>query len=114
MRQMAGDRGGRERPGRVHRRSANWPGEHRLQTDHGSNGDSGCDAFFFRAGGDAEDHEHEQEGENEFQNKGLRICARGHGRAQNFVFWKEQTQYAAGQECSGALAQNVRQNGRAL
>ena len=67
--ELAADHGRGQRPGRVHRRPADRPGEQRLQGDHRPDGDAGHDALLLRPGRDAEDHEHQDQGQDDLERR---------------------------------------------
>ena len=92
MLEMAGDERGRKRPRRIHRRAANRPGKHRFERDDRADGDSRRDAFFLRAGRDIENREHEEKGQDGFENERLRFRTGGQSRSEQLVFWKKKSQ----------------------
>lgn len=111
---MAGDDGGRDGTGGIHGRAGDRPGKHGFQSDDRADGNSRGDAFFFRAGGDVEDDEHEKEGEDEFEDERLHGRTGRQCRAEEFVRRKKKAQQAAGQKGPGKLADDVGQNERAF
>ncbi len=70
---------------RVHRRPANGAGEHCFESNHRADGDSCRNAFFFRPSRDVQYRKHEQEGQDKFEDKGLRFGPRGKRCAEKFV-----------------------------
>ena len=50
---------------------ADWASEHSFQSDDCTNGNASGDAFFRRTDGDAENHEHQNRGKNQFKNERL-------------------------------------------
>src|ERR1700754_3682049 len=98
MLEMAGDERGSEGARGVHGGTANGAGEHGLQGDDAADGDAGGDAFFLGAGADAEDDEHEEEGEHDLEDEALRGKSGGEGGAEFGVGGEEEAEKTAGGE----------------
>ena len=93
---ISADDRGREGAGGIHGCAANRAGEHRFERDDCADGDAGGDAFFLRAGGDAEDDEHEEKGEDDFEDEGLGGGAGGERGAEGGVCGEERAEEEAG------------------
>src|SRR5690242_7162993 len=76
MCKMPGNQRWRDRSGGVHRSAGDGSGEHRFQSDYGSNGDTRRYPFLLRADGNAENHKYERARENGFEDERLegRTC----------------------------------------
>jgi len=107
---VSGDEGGSEGAGWVHGGAADGAGEHGFERDDGADDDAGGDSFFFCAGGDAQNCEHEDKGEYEFQNEGLDGRACWESGAKVGCFWKEKAKKAGGGKRSAALSDDIRKN----
>ncbi len=105
--EIPADDGGCQRAGWIHGSSANRPGEHGFQGYHRTDGNARSDAFFLRAGGDAEDNQHEDGGEYDFQDEALGNSVCGQSCSQCGAGGKEDFQQSAGGKCSTQLASDV-------
>jgi hypothetical protein len=108
--ERAGNEGGRERTDWIHRCAADFSREHGLEADDGADRNSGGDAFFFCAGGDVQDHEHEQKGEDEFEDERLGGGTGGKSAAESGVGTEEKLEGETGKQAAGGLAEGVREN----
>ncbi len=104
---LAADEGGGERSGWIHRGAADRAGEEGFEGNDGSHGDPGGDALLLGSGGDAEDDDHEDEGEDDLEDKTLHGGSGRKGGSEAGVSRKEKPEEAAGGEGARNLGEEI-------
>src|SRR5258708_7507310 len=106
-----GEEGRGKRARRVHGRAGDRSGEHGFETNHRAYSDAGGDSFFLRASGDVQDGEHQQEGEDKFEDEGLKVGAGRYSGSEELALGKKEAKQDAGGERASGLAEDVGSDG---
>jgi len=92
---------------RVHRRPADRAGPQGLQPDHPADSDARQQFFLAGSRGDAENHDHEDQRQQKFENERLEIAPGGNRGAQRPAFRKQRSERATRQKSPGTLTDDV-------